>query len=77
MLLWSNTGIEIVKKALRIPCQTISDNAGVQGTLIVAKVIESSEEVGYNAMEGEFVDMVQAGIIDPTKVSYLYPEFDH
>ena len=48
---------------------TIAKNAGVEGSLIVEKILQSSSEVGYDAMLGEFVNMVEKGIIDPTKVS--------
>ncbi|KAJ8778807.1 hypothetical protein J1605_013041 [Eschrichtius robustus] len=61
-------GIEIIKKALKIPAMTIAKNAGVEGSLIVEKILQSSSEVGYDAMLGDFVNMVEKGIIDPTKV---------
>ena len=47
---------------------TIAKNAGVEGSLIVEKILQSSSEVGYDAMMGEFLNMVANGIIDPTKV---------
>ena len=59
-----------MKKALRMPCYQIATNAGVDGAEIVNKVIGEKEEVGYDAMNGVFVNMVDAGIIDPTKVRY-------
>uniref|UniRef100_F1MUZ9 60 kDa heat shock protein, mitochondrial n=1 Tax=Bos taurus TaxID=9913 RepID=F1MUZ9_BOVIN len=62
------TGIEIIKKTLKIPAMTIAKNAGVEGSLIVEKIMQSSSEVGYDAMLGDFVNMVEKGIIDPTKV---------
>ncbi|KAH0518252.1 60 kDa heat shock protein, mitochondrial [Microtus ochrogaster] len=61
-------GIDIIKRALKIPAMTIAKNAGVEGSLIVEKILQSSSEVGYDAMLGEFVNMVEKGIIDPTKV---------
>ncbi|XP_031224840.1 60 kDa heat shock protein, mitochondrial [Mastomys coucha] len=61
-------GIEIIKRALKIPAMTIAKNAGVEGSLIVEKILQSSSEVGYDAMLGDFVNMVEKGIIDPTKV---------
>lgn len=61
-------GIEIVKKTLKIPAMTIAKNAGVEGSLVVEKIMQSSSEVGYDAMLGDFVNMVEKGIIDPTKV---------
>ncbi|CAF4606033.1 unnamed protein product [Rotaria sp. Silwood1] len=62
------TGIEIVRKALRMPCSTIAKNGGKDGSIIVEKVLASPFEIGYDAQRDEFVDMVKAGIIDPTKV---------
>lgn len=46
---------------------TIAKNAGVEGSLIVEKIMQSSSEVGYDAMLGDFVNMVEKGITDPTK----------
>jgi len=62
-------GIEIVKKALTTPARQIIDNAGDDAAVIVGKLAEAKDyNQGYNAQAGEFVDMVKAGIIDPTKV---------
>ncbi|MCA4910147.1 MAG: chaperonin GroEL, partial [Methylobacterium sp.] len=62
-------GVEIVKKALTSPARQIIDNAGDDAAVIVGKLIESKNyNDGYNAQVGEYVDMVKAGIIDPTKV---------
>ncbi|KAL1786061.1 60 kDa heat shock protein, mitochondrial [Sigmodon hispidus] len=61
-------GIEVIKRALKIPAMTIAKNAGVEGSLIVEKILQSSSEVGYDAMLGEFVNMVEKEIINPTKV---------
>lgn len=62
-------GIEIVKKALVMPCKQIALNAGVDASVVVNKVIESSKlAFGYDASKGEFTDLINAGIIDPTKV---------
>jgi chaperonin GroEL len=61
-------GIEIIRKSLRMPCATIAKNAGKDGSIIVEKVLMSPFEIGYDAQRDEFVDMVKAGIIDPTKV---------
>uniref|UniRef100_A0A2K5R1W1 60 kDa heat shock protein, mitochondrial n=1 Tax=Cebus imitator TaxID=2715852 RepID=A0A2K5R1W1_CEBIM len=57
-----------VAVTLKIPAMTIAKNAGVEGSLIVEKIMQSSSEVGYDAMAGDFVNMVEKGIIDPTKV---------
>ncbi|XP_061429788.1 60 kDa heat shock protein, mitochondrial [Lethenteron reissneri] len=61
-------GIEIIRNALRVPAMTIARNAGVEGSLVVEKILQSSNDIGYDAMTGEFVNMVEKGIIDPTKV---------
>jgi chaperonin GroEL len=62
-------GIEIVKKALTTPARQIIDNAGDDAAVIVGKLVESKDyNAGYNAQTGDYVDMVKAGIIDPTKV---------
>ena len=63
------TGIDIIRRAIQAPLRTIATNAGVDGSVIVGKVLEmKSETEGYNAATDEFVDMFEAGIIDPTKV---------
>lgn len=62
-------GVDIVRRALEWPIRTIASNAGVDGAVIAGKVKESKGATdGYNAATGEFVDMIKAGIIDPTKV---------
>jgi len=61
-------GMEIVRKALRMPCATIAKNAGKDGSIVVEKILMSPFEIGYDAQRDEFVDMVKSGIIDPTKV---------
>merc|ERR1712196_706529 len=58
-------GAEIVQKALVAPCRLIANNAGVEGDVIVEKVLNSEWEMGYNAMTGEFVNMMEAGVIGP------------
>ena len=62
-------GAEIVQKALVSPCRLIANNAGIEGDVIVEKVLNSEWEMGYNAMTGEFVNMMEAGVIDPKKVT--------
>ena len=63
------TGAEIVLKALEAPMTTIAANAGLEGAVIVNKVKESKEGVGFDAYKEEYVDMVEAGILDPAKVT--------
>ncbi|MFG1358010.1 chaperonin GroEL [Xanthobacter pseudotagetidis] len=63
------TGIEIVRKAVQAPARQIASNAGDDGSVVVGKILESNDYAfGYNAQTGQYVDMVKAGIIDPTKV---------
>lgn len=65
-------GVEIVKKALEEPIKQIIANAGVEATLTVEKVKENKNiNFGYDAYEEKFVDMIEAGIIDPTKVARI------
>jgi chaperonin GroEL len=61
-------GINIVSRALEAPLRQIVENAGVEGSIVVGKVLEKSGNFGFDAQKEEYVDMVQAGIIDPTKV---------
>lgn len=66
-----NVGIDLVRKALRVPCERISRNAGVEGAVIVEKLLahkDRADPLGYDAQTGEFCNLVKKGIIDPTKV---------
>lgn len=63
------TGISIVRKALAEPLKQIANNAGVEGSVIVEKVAALPAGQGYNALTGEYGDMVKSGIIDPAKVT--------
>lgn len=63
------TGIQIVARAVEAPLRTIVENAGLEGSVVVAKVAEGSGDYGYNAKTDEYVDMLSAGIIDPKKVT--------
>lgn len=63
------TGAEIVLKALEAPMRQIAANAGLEGSVIVNKVKELSSGMGFNALTEEYVEMVDAGILDPTKVT--------
>jgi chaperonin GroEL len=62
-------GIEIVRRALKIPARLIAENAGVDGSIVVGKLTEQKNaSFGYDAQRGEYGDLVKAGVIDPTKV---------
>ena len=63
------TGAQIVLNALEEPVRQIAYNAGVEGSVIVNKIKDSEVGVGYNALTGEYVDMLKVGIVDPTKVT--------
>lgn len=54
---------------------TIAQNAGVDASVVVNKVMEASGDFGYDAMNNEYVNMIEKGIIDPTKVSINYEKF--
>jgi chaperonin GroEL len=65
-------GIDIVRRALQAPARQIFENAGVDGSIIVGKLLEKGDaNHGFDAQSGNYVDMVKAGIIDPTKVVRL------
>ncbi len=62
-------GIEIVRKALQSPIRQIAENAGVDGSVVVGKLLETKDaKLGFNAQTETYVDMIEAGIIDPVKV---------
>jgi chaperonin GroEL len=63
------TGAKIVRRALEEPIRQIADNAGAEGSVIVEKVMNLQGAMGYDAFKGEYVDMIEAGILDPTKVT--------
>jgi chaperonin GroEL len=63
------TGAEIVAKALEAPLHAIVENAGLEGAVIVNKVKESKEGIGFDAVKEDYVDMMKEGIIDPVKVT--------
>lgn len=54
-----------------MPCTQIAMNAGVDAAVVTQKVLDSKGDNGYDAMKGEYVNMIEAGIIDPTKVSFV------
>ncbi|MBR4788942.1 MAG: chaperonin GroEL [Bacteroidales bacterium] len=63
------TGIHIVERALEEPMRQIAANAGVDGSVIINKVREGKADFGYNARTGEYANLYEAGVIDPTKVA--------
>ena len=63
------TGINIINKAVEAPLRTISENAGKEGSVVCAKVLDGKKDFGYNAKTDEYTDMLKAGIIDPKKVT--------
>ena len=63
------TGAQIIQRALSAPLFRIAENAGEEGAVIINKVREAGEGIGYNALTGEYVNMVDAGILDPVKVT--------
>lgn len=62
-------GASIIEKALAAPLMQIADNAGISGEVVLEKVLETKGNFGFNAREGNYEDLVKAGIIDPAKVS--------
>ena len=65
-----NTGIKIVYNALQSPAKQIVDNAGLEGAVIINKIMENSDmNFGYDAQKEEYGDMIKSGIVDPTKVA--------
>lgn len=66
-----NIGIEIVKKALESPLRNIADNAGVEGSVVLRKVLDGKGSYGYNARTDKYEDLKAAGVIDPAKVTRI------
>lgn len=64
-----NTGISIVRRALEAPVRVITENAGIESSLIVQRVKEGKDDYGFNARTEQFENLFEAGVIDPTKVS--------
>ncbi|MBI2875415.1 MAG: chaperonin GroEL, partial [Candidatus Tectomicrobia bacterium] len=62
-------GVTIVRRALEEPLRQIANNCGVDGSIVIQRVKESGGNMGFNANSEEYVDMIQAGIIDPAKVT--------
>ncbi|MEN0046150.1 MAG: chaperonin GroEL, partial [Bacteroidota bacterium] len=66
-----NIGVDIVRKALESPLRTIANNAGVEGSVVLQRVINSKGSTGYNARTDKYEDLKKAGVIDPTKVTRI------
>ncbi len=64
-------GMQIVRKSLEAPLRTIAENAGVEGSVVLQKVLNAKGSVGYNARTDKFEDLKKAGVIDPTKVTRI------
>ena len=64
-----DAGVQIVLRALEAPLRVIAANAGEEPSVIIAKVLEGRGNFGYNAATGEYGDLVEAGVVDPTKVA--------
>jgi chaperonin GroEL len=62
-------GFDILINALKTPTRQIVDNGGQEGEVVVAELIEKTDNIGYDALKGQYVDMFKAGIIDPAKVA--------
>lgn len=63
------TGIQIIRRALEEPVRQIAANAGLEGSVIIEKVMSSKPGIGFDALNEEYVDMIEVGIVDPTKVT--------
>ena len=62
-------GFDIIRRALEAPLRTIANNAGAEGSIVVQKVLEGEGAFGYNARNESYEDLIEAGVIDPTKVT--------
>jgi len=63
------TGVDIVKRAIEEPVRQIANNAGLEGAVVVENVKKGGKGIGFNALTGEYIDMIAAGIVDPAKVT--------
>jgi chaperonin GroEL len=64
-----NTGIQIIRRALEEPLRQIVANAGGEGSIVVQKVLDGTDDFGYNARTEQYENLISAGVIDPKKVS--------
>ncbi|GEO87558.1 MULTISPECIES: chaperonin GroEL [Alphaproteobacteria] len=62
------TGLEILRRALSAPARQIAENSAVDGGVVVARMLEGTGNIGFDAAQNRYVDLIDAGIIDPTKV---------
>ena len=62
-------GAQIIRRALEEPLRQIAVNAGLEGSVIIQNVINSDSQIGFDALNEDYVNMIEAGIVDPTKVS--------
>jgi chaperonin GroEL len=62
-------GVDIVRKAMESPLRTIAENAGVEGSVVLQKVLDGKDAFGYNARTAQYEDLKRAGVIDPAKVA--------
>ncbi len=68
------TGLKILRNALSAPARQIGENSAADGGVVVARMMESTGNTGFDASCNEYVDLVEAGILDPTKVVRIAPE---
>jgi chaperonin GroEL len=64
-------GVEIIKRSLEEPCRQIAENAGMEGSVVVERVKKESTNIGFDALMGEYKDLVEAGVVDAKKVMRL------
>ena len=62
-------GVNIVKRAIEEPLRQIAQNAGLEGSVVVQRIKQEKTNIGYDVSQDEYVDMIEAGVIDPTKVT--------
>jgi len=65
----AQTGVDIVRRAITEPVRQIAFNAGAEGSVVVENVLKAGKGIGFNALSGQYVDMIAAGIVDPAKVT--------
>ncbi len=61
-------GLEILKRALQEPLRQIAENAGLEGSVVLNRVLEGKEDFGFNAATETYENLIESGVIDPTKV---------